>query len=82
MRHKPRGKGKTMPLTKLDTNASLVVIDLQKGIVNLPTVHPGAEIVARAARLVRAFRERGLPVVLVNVTAAGPGGPEARAPNI
>jgi nicotinamidase-related amidase len=79
MRHKPRGKGKTMPLTKLDTNASLVVIDLQKGIVNLPTVHPGAEIVARAARLVRAFRERGLPVVLVNVTAAAPGRTDAGA---
>jgi len=61
-----------MPLTKLDTNASLVVIDLQKGIVDLPTVHPGAEIVARVARLARAFRERGLPVVLV-VDASGMG---------
>ena len=68
-----------MPLTKLDTNAALVVIDLQKGIVDLPTVHSAAEIVARAARLARAFRERGLPVVLVNVTAAAPG---ARTPNL
>jgi len=66
-----------MPLTKLDTNAALVVIDLQKGIVDLPTVHPGAEIVARAARLARAFRGRGLPVVLVNVTAAAPGRTDA-----
>jgi nicotinamidase-related amidase len=68
-----------MPLTKLDTNASLVVIDLQKGIVDLPTVHPGAEIVARVARLARAFRERGLPVVLVNVTAGAPGRTNAGA---
>ena len=35
-----------MPLTKLDTTAALIVIDLQKGIVGLPTVHPAGEIVA------------------------------------
>lgn len=62
-----------MPLTKLDTTAALIVIDLQKGIVGLPTVHPTAEIVDRSARLARAFRERDLPVVLVNVTAPAPG---------
>jgi nicotinamidase-related amidase len=62
-----------MPLTKLDVVAALVVIDLQKGIVGLPTVHPAGEIVAQAARLARAFRERGLPVVLVNVAGTAPG---------
>jgi nicotinamidase-related amidase len=62
-----------MPLTKLDTIAALVVIDLQKGIVGIQTVHPAAEIIDRSAQLARAFRERGLPVVLVNVTAAAPG---------
>ena len=62
-----------MPLTKLDTTAALIVIDLQKGIVGLPTVHPAGEIIGRAAQLARAFRERGLPVVLVNVTARGSG---------
>ena len=62
-----------MPITKLDTTAALIVIDLQKGIVRLPTVHPVGEIIGRAARLARAFRERGLPVVLVNVTGAAPG---------
>jgi nicotinamidase-related amidase len=62
-----------MPLTKLDTTAALVVIDLQKGIVGLPTVHPAGEIVSRAAQLAREFRERGLPVVLVNVSGAAPG---------
>jgi len=69
-----------MPLTRLDTTAALVVIDLQKGIVGLPTVHPAGEIVGRAARLARAFRERGLPVVLVNVTGAAPGRTDAGVP--
>ena len=40
-----------MPLTTLDPTAALIVIDLQKGIVGLPTVHPTAEIVGRSARL-------------------------------
>ena len=62
-----------MSLTKLDTTAALIVIDLQKGIVGLPTVHPTTEIIARSAKLARAFRQRGLPVVLVNVTGAAPG---------
>jgi nicotinamidase-related amidase len=62
-----------MPLTKLDATAALIVIDLQKGIVGLPTVHPATKIVARSAQLAHAFRERGLPVVLVNVTGTAPG---------
>jgi nicotinamidase-related amidase len=66
-----------MPLTKLDAGAALIVIDLQKGIVCLPTVHPTSEVVRRAAQLARAFRERGLPVVLVNVTATAPGRTDA-----
>ena len=66
-----------MPLTTLDTTAALIVIDLQKGITALPLVHPAGEIVARSAQLARVFRERGLPVVLVNVTAAAPGRTDA-----
>ena len=69
-----------MPLTKLDTTAALVVIDLQNGIVGLPTVHPASDIIARPAQLARAFRERGLPVVLVNVTGRAPGRTDAGAP--
>jgi nicotinamidase-related amidase len=69
-----------MPLTKLDTNAALIVIDLQKGVVGMPTVHPIAEIISRSAQLARAFRQRGLPVVLVNVTAAAPGRTDAVRP--
>jgi nicotinamidase-related amidase len=69
----PQVKGKSMPLTQLDPTAALIVIDLQKGIVGLPTVHPAAEIVGRAAQLASAFRKRRLPVVLVNVTGRAPG---------
>jgi len=71
-----------MPLTKLDATAALVVIDLQKGIIGLPTVHPAGEIVSRAAQLARAFRSRGLPVVLVHVTASAPGRTDAGIPSV
>ncbi len=67
-----------MPLSQLDANAALVVIDLQKGVVALPTAHPTSEIVERSASLARAFRERGLPVVLVNVAGGPPGRTDAR----
>jgi nicotinamidase-related amidase len=69
-----------MPLTQLDATAALIVIDLQKGIVGLPTVHPAAEIVGRTTQLARGFRARGLPVVLVNVTGRAPGRTDAGAP--
>jgi nicotinamidase-related amidase len=68
-----------MPITKLDEVAALVVIDLQKGIVALPTVHPAGEIIDRVARLAHAFRNRGLPVVLVNVMGTAPGRTDAGA---
>ncbi|HEX4169254.1 MAG TPA: isochorismatase family cysteine hydrolase [Bryobacteraceae bacterium] len=71
-----------MPLTKLDSTAALVVIDLQKGIVSIPTVHPVGEIIAHTAQLARAFRKRGLPVVLVNVTGIAPGRTDAGARNM
>ncbi len=69
-----------MPLRKLDEVCALVVIDLQKGIVGLPTVHPVSEIIDRSARLARAFRERELPVVLVNVSGRAPGRTDAEIP--
>jgi len=69
-----------MPLTKLDTTAALVVIDLQKGIVGFPAVHPVNEIIERSAKLARAFREQGLPVVLVNVSGMAPGRTDAGMP--
>ena len=69
-----------MPLTQIDTVAALVVIDLQKGIVGLQTAHPASEIVTRSAELARTFRERGLPVVLVNVYGRAPGRTDAGSP--
>jgi nicotinamidase-related amidase len=69
-----------MPLTKLDENAALVVIDLQKGICGFPLAHSASEIIARAAQLARTFRQRGLPVVLVNVTGRAPGRTDASMP--
>lgn len=62
-----------MPVSTLDPNTALVVIDLQKGLANYPTVHPVPEVVANAARLAAAFRTSGRPVVLVNVTGGAPG---------
>jgi nicotinamidase-related amidase len=62
-----------MPLSVLDPATALVVIDLQKGIVAMPTTHPIAPIVECAARLAAAFRRHDLPVVLVNVAGVAPG---------
>ncbi|KPC90736.1 isochorismatase family protein [Streptomyces albus] len=63
-----------MPLTTLDAQTALVLIDLQKGIVGLPTApYPAQDVVARAARLAAEFRRRRLPVVLVNVAGNAPG---------
>jgi nicotinamidase-related amidase len=66
-----------MPITQLDPKTALVVIDLQKGIVAMPTAQPVSEIVALAAALAQAFRAKGLPVVLVNVAGVAPGRTEA-----
>src|SRR4029077_11950900 len=63
----------SMPLTQLDPKSALIVIDLQKGIVALPTAHPSAEITAKSSALARPFRANGLPVILVNVAGGAPG---------
>ena len=71
-----------MPLSTLDPKSALVVIDLQKGITAMPTVHPPAGVIANASRLAKAFRARELPVVLVNVAGVAPGRSEAPRPNV
>ena len=70
-----------MALTTLDEKTAIVAIDLQKGIVSVPTVHPIAEVVQHAVTLVKAFRRHGLPVVLVNVAGRAPGRTEAGTMN-
>ncbi len=71
-----------MALTALDPNTALLVVDLQKGIVGLPFVHPIADVVHRARALLDAFRQAGLPVVLINVEGAAPGRTEQPRPNL
>jgi nicotinamidase-related amidase len=72
-----------MTVSTLDPKTALVVIDLQERIVGAPVVPiPAADVVARTAELAAAFREHGLPVVLVKVGAtpdeATPGRTQAR----
>lgn len=62
-----------MALTALDLKTALIVVDLQQGIVALPTVHPIRDVVTQTRLLLDAFRGRKLPVVLVNVAGAAPG---------
>ena len=54
-------------ITALDKKTALVIIDLQKGIVQYPTVHPMSGIIANSVKLVEAFHKAGLPVAIVNV---------------
>ncbi|MDN3584315.1 isochorismatase family protein [Mucilaginibacter flavus] len=58
-------------ITTIDKNTALVLIDLQNMVVKLPVAHPVAGVLANAAKLVAAFREAGLPIVLVNVNPIG-----------
>jgi len=62
-----------MPVTTLDPNTALIIIDLQKGILSYSTVRPIGEVVKHAAALAEAFRRHHLPVVLVNATGGSPG---------
>ena len=62
-----------MAVTLLDPNTALIIVDLQKGIAEYPFIHPIGAVVERSRALLDAFRERGMPVVLVNVTGFAPG---------
>jgi len=63
-----------MSVSTLDPRTALVVIDLQQGIVGMPTQpHAAPDVVARTAELAAAFRARDLPVVLVRVSFAADG---------
>jgi nicotinamidase-related amidase len=60
-------------LTALDPKTALIIVDLQKGIVGYPLAQPIEAVLERSRALADAFRARGLPVVLVNVTGVAPG---------
>jgi nicotinamidase-related amidase len=55
-------------LTLPAATTALILIDLQKGVVGMPTEpHSGAAVLAAGQHLARRFRAVGAPVVLVNV---------------
>lgn len=56
-----------MPVTSIDPNSALVLIDLQKGITSGDRAHPVRAVVENCRRLAEAFRARDLPVVRVRV---------------
>lgn len=62
-----------MTVSLLDPKTALLVVDLQKGIVGLPTAHPMGGVVKNAVALAEAFRAHKLPVVLINVDNRAPG---------
>jgi nicotinamidase-related amidase len=64
---------KPMPLTACDPNTALIVIDLQKGLVDGSFIHPICEVIDRTRELIDVFRAKNLPVVLVNVAGRAPG---------
>ena len=60
-----------MALSILDPKTALVLIDLQRGIVGMPTAPlSGAEVLGNSVKLADAFRAAGAPVVLVRVSFA------------
>jgi nicotinamidase-related amidase len=70
-----------MTANSLDPNTALLVVDLQKGLVGLPTAHPVDGVISNAAALIEAFRARKLPVVLINVDGSAPGRIERPRPH-
>jgi nicotinamidase-related amidase len=58
-------------ITTIDNQTALVLIDLQKGIVRMDTVHPVKDILLKASMLVDVFRAADLPIVIVHVNPIG-----------
>lgn len=62
------------PALTLDNGTALVLIDLQQGILALPTATPSARVLENGIALAEAFRAHRLPVVLVKVAWSPDGG--------
>jgi hypothetical protein len=61
-------------VSALDARTALVVVDLQQGTIGSnPMAHPAEDVIGHTAELAAEFRQRGLPVVLVN-HAGNPAG--------
>jgi nicotinamidase-related amidase len=70
------------PLVLRPAATALVIIDLQKGIVAVPTEpHPASDVVKNAALLADAMRDLGGLVVLVHVVP-GPDGKDLLTPTL
>jgi nicotinamidase-related amidase len=78
---KPKEKN-PMSLTTLDPKTALIVVDLQKGIVQSPFIHPISDVIKRSRALLDAFRRQDLPAVLVNVAGRAPGRTEQPPRNV
>ncbi|MFJ8041163.1 isochorismatase family protein [Kitasatospora sp. NPDC096147] len=59
---------------QITPDTALVLIDLQQGILALPTAHDSGLVLERGVRLAEAFRARRLPVALVRVGWHADGG--------
>lgn len=70
-----------MPIRTLDPRTALIVVDLQKGVLAHPLVHPVSSVVQNAAELAASFRTKKLPVVLVTVAGTAPGRTEQTLSN-
>lgn len=68
-----------MPLTTLDPNTALLVIDLQQGLVNAKFLQPIGKVIERTCALINVFRRKKLPLALVNVAGRAPGRTEQGA---
>lgn len=58
-------------ITQLDKNTALVLIDLQKGILDVERIHPVEDILRQCSVLLDAFHAASLPAVIVHVNPAG-----------
>ena len=58
-------------ITTIDKQTALVLIDLQKGVVRMDTVHPVINILLKVSMLVDVFRAANLPIVIVHVNPMG-----------
>jgi nicotinamidase-related amidase len=63
-----------MSTITIDKRPALVLIDLQEGILALPTLLSPDDIKNRARRLAAAFRDNALPVVRVKLAWSADGG--------
>lgn len=62
-----------MSITQLDEQVALLIVDLQVGTLANPTAHPVAEVLDHTMTLLKTFRDKQLPVVLLNVEGTPAG---------